>query len=595
VIILGINDSHNATAAILKDGKIIACVSEERFTRIKNQGGIPIKSINYCLEQSNVKGSELDGIFISGQYPTPLVFSTSTKDIKNPTRVSIMGNIYSRARHYQYFVLKQWLEYHFPVAEKINDQIYNLSIKIITPRVKAQKKEAYSKLLSISKDKVFFVDHHICHAYAAIFSSNFPLQRKDALVFTADAQGDKLSASLSVYKNNQFNREVEIPIRDSLGAFFTEITIYLGMKPNEHEYKVMGLAPYAPENEVAKVYKILSQLIWLDKKSLQFKSLIHSELFSKYLKERLPGYRFDYIAGAAQKLTENLLTSWIEENVKKYKINNVACGGGVFMNVKANQKITESPQVRQAFFMPSSGDESNAIGAAFWGFITLTNLVPHPLTHLYLGPEFTAKEINSSIKKIQHKNKYEVKFHRNIEEKIADLLSKGHIVARFAGKMEWGARSLGNRSILSSPNKSENIQTINKMIKSRDFWMPFAPVILDKWQNRYLKKSEKVDAPYMTITFNSTSLAQKDLIATIHPYDKTLRPQILVENWNPSLYKIITIFSKKTGIGSILNTSFNLHGEPIVLSPADAIRTFEMSNLNYLAMENFLISKNHLN
>lgn len=591
IYIMGINDSHLATAALLKDGKLIACVSEERFTRNKNQVGIPIQSLRWCLSQAHIDSLQLARVVVAGKN-TPY-FSAVVKAERDETltRQNWRTHLYVKLRQFHFFFLRQKLEHHLRFLEQFNEFVYNLGVLFMTPGFRQNRSREISHTIGYPAEKIEFADHHTLHAYAALYSSPFPKHKQSALVFTSDGQGDLISTTLSIFKHGHLTRVSSTPFTQSLGALYTEVTIFLGMRPNDHEYKVMGLAPYAPPEEVTQAYQILSGIIWFDYNTLTFKTKIPSDIFSVYLKENLSGIRFDYIAAAMQRLTEKLLLIWVEAAIKEYRIPRIACGGGVFMNVKANQKIFRHPLVKEAFYMPSAGDESNAIGAAYFGYINHAGKTPSPLENLYLGPQYSNQIILTLIKKLGLRKKYLISYHTDIEKVTADLLTNNKMVARFADRMEWGARALGNRSILVSAQSLEVKDVINKMIKARDFWMPFAPLILDTWRKRYLKHSNGLPAPYMIITFDSTPLAQKHLRAALHPYDLTLRPQILEKTWNPSLYRILQLYAAKTKMGGLLNTSFNIHGEPIVCSPEDALDTFARSGLFYLIMNNYLIQK----
>lgn len=321
---------------------------------------------------------------------------------------------------------------------------------------------------------------------------------------------------------------------------------------------------------------------------------MNSELFPVFIRKNLYTYRFDHIAGGLQKLTEELHQSWIEEAIKRYQINNIALGGGVFMNVKANGSILSLKSVHEMFAMPSCGDESNAIGAAYWGALHAlksTEKIPGPLVDLYLGPSFSDDEVWKELQLFKSTKLYILTRQKHPEAIIARLLAKGEIVAIFQGRMEWGARALGNRSILANASNLEVISIINKQIKNRDFWMPFAPAILDTWAEKYLVNPKKANSPFMMLAFHSTPLAQIHLKAAMHQADKTLRPQIVSKKQNSFLYGVIKRYEKQTGMGGILNTSFNIHGEPIVCTPRDALSTFHRSGLRYLLIGNWLISK----
>jgi carbamoyltransferase len=307
-------------------------------------------------------------------------------------------------------------------------------------------------------------------------------------------------------------------------------------------------------------------------------------------------YRFDWIAGAIQKLTEEVLVKWIQRAIETTGIRNVCLGGGVFMNVKANSQIMYETPVEELRICPSAGDESTAIGSAYHGYKMLCEqnsieFNPRPIPNLYLGPSYCEEEIGSAIEETGLRKKYIVESIEDMTDQVAGLLAKGKIVARFSGRMEFGARALGNRSILADPSNMEIVKVLNKQIKQRDFWMPFAPTILEERQHDYIQNPKQIEAPHMVLAFNTNRLAWKELRAALHPYDNTCRPQILNEHSNKEYYDLVKKFEAITGIGGILNTSFNLHGEPIVCSPKDAIQTFENSGLGYLALGNFLISK----
>ena len=271
--------------------------------------------------------------------------------------------------------------------------------------------------------------------------------------------------------------------------------------------------------------------------------------------------------------------------------HSVVCGGGVFMNVKANMVLKDLPGVEHFAVCPSAADESTAIGAAYDGYERLTGKQLCPLDTIYLGPEYSEGEIEQAIDRLAVAERCRVERPDDIDRATAELLVEGEIVARFQGRMEFGARALGNRSILAHPSDPEIVPVINHQIKQRDFWMPFAPTILDEFQDRYIVNPGRIPSPHMMIAFETTPQAQSELRAAIHPFDKTARPQLLREADNPDYHRLIRIFQERTGIGAVLNTSFNLHGEPIVCSPDDAFETFFNSGLQHLAIGPYLVSK----
>ena len=315
-----------------------------------------------------------------------------------------------------------------------------------------------------------------------------------------------------------------------------------------------------------------------------------------YLKKNLYKHRFDSIAFAVQNMTENIMTDWISNNIEHYDIHDIMLSGGLFMNIKANQKIFEMGNVNSLFVVPSAGDESSAIGAAMVGYAELcrsdgSKINFKPITDIYFGPSYD-NDIEDFVKKID-KKEFKITYHKDINCYVGEMLSRGKIVARFNGRMEFGARALGNRSILADPRNLDVIKEINSQIKHRDFWMPFASSILRSGASELLKiiPDKEVDDQYMIISFNTRETGKMCLKAAIHHSDATCRPQILDKEWNKGYFDLIKSFENETNISGILNTSFNLHGEPIVCTPADAFSTLERSGLKYLALGNFFIEK----
>ena len=581
MFILGISSDHNATAALLKDGEVVACVSEERFTRVKNFFGIPKKSIEFCLKFAGISAEDLDLVVVSSQVPPP----RPDWGFENKTSIQsyqLLKKVYS-------FLIDQ-VEWRYSFFRGINESIYNLISNIMKGPINKERLRKLQEIVGVNKDKFIFLDHHLNHALTGLYGSPYLIQGvKEVLVITADGEGDSLAATVSIYKKGQLTRIGETSLNNSVGNFYWAITQFLGMKPGEHEYKVMGLAPYAPKEDTQRVFELIKDWIIVDKENLCFKTIVNSHQFLKLCHLKLSGQRFDHIAAASQKLVEERLLELVKAAVKKTGIKHVVASGGVFMNVKANKLIAELPAINNFFVFPSCGDESNAFGACYYGYKKLNpDSIPFPILDLYLGPSFSSKHTGLLVKKVK---KVKVLTPKNLEYQIALLLSKGEIIARFDDRSEWGARALGNRSILADPSNPKVIEEINKMIKSRDFWMPFAPIILDEDKHKYLRYLDKDTGYYMMMAYDTKEDKRDDLIAAIHPYDKTARAQILLKEFNPKLWEIINHFKKITGKGALLNTSFNIHGEPIVGSPEDAIDVFNRSGLKHLAIDRYIVSK----
>ncbi|MDR1148194.1 MAG: hypothetical protein LBK66_06130, partial [Spirochaetaceae bacterium] len=300
--------------------------------------------------------------------------------------------------------------------------------------------------------------------------------------------------------------------------------------------------------------------------------------------------RFDNIAGAIQLFAEELIINWINYWIEKTGITSVTLGGGVFMNVKAAKKVYEIPKLTELFVIPSSGDESLAIGGLYYGN-SILNQKMKKIKSLYMGREFSDDYIKNYLETVRERYEYEFLTEEEMAVCAARLLADNKIVARCAGREEWGARALGNRSIMCNAKYYKNIDVLNQYIKSRDFWMPFTPSILAEDVNEYIVNPRNMSAPYMCVSFDSTEKARDEIPAAIHPKDYTVRPQAVLKDWNPGYYKIISEFKKLTGCGAILNTSFNLHGEPNVGSPEDAIHTLDNSKLEYVILGSFLVRK----
>lgn len=591
IYVLGVYTGHNATAALLRDGKIIACVSEERFTGIKNQYGLPAQSIAWCLKFANITTQDLELIAIPSTFGSPMFLSEGTK---NAPTVRFLQVIYDGIVS----VRSIWgkLVYYYPKIRLVGTFLHLTATKTYGIYLLNKEKRFLASYLRVSIDKIVTTGHHLSHAAAAYYCS--PYNDQKALVLTLDAEGDDVCSTVSMFHKYKIKRLASSSRENSLGWMYHDLTIFLGMKPGEHEYKVMGLAPYAKEKDVQKVYEKIKNIITIDpKNNLRFLAKFNTQDTLYYLRKEMTGVRFDIVAGAFQKLLEIRIVEWVQAAVTKTKIHTVVFSGGVAMNVKTNMLIRQTRNVSRTFFMPSAGDESLAIGSCYLAYTQLSRLrsnypYPQPLKNLYLGPSFTSTEIKDFLSKHAHSREYTITEPKNMERKIAQLLSKGNVVARLSGRMEWGARALGNRSILANPQNQDVVKIINDQMKQRDFWMPFAPSILADQANKYCINLKNADAPYMMVCFDSTPLARKELRAALHPYDFTLRPQFVTESWNPSYYRIIKEFKSITGIGGVLNTSFNLHGLPIVLGPKEAMYAFEHSGLQYLALGPCLITKN---
>ena len=371
----------------------------------------------------------------------------------------------------------------------------------------------------------------------------------------------------------------------------------MGMTPLEHEYKIMGLAPYSGQSpDTARVCKKFSALFEFDKKTkgLTWKRApgvppVYAPRY--FIDHVIYRERFDWIAAGLQMFMEEFLRTWVTNCIRETGICKVALGGGVFMNVKANQIIHEIPELDDLFIFPSCGDESNAIGSAYCAFVEKNGHAPEPLQAIYFGRPITNEGVDRDLKAFKMQGKVQVSFRENIEKDVAALLADRQIVGRVKGKMEFGARALGNRSILANPSDPKAVRVINEIIKCRDFWMPFAPSVLAESSEKYFIKPKPFSSPYMMMTFNTVPQMHDRIIGALHPCDFTARPQEVTQDWNPDYYRLLKSYEDLTGESVVLNTSYNLHGYPIVYTPKDALEVFDNSGLRYLALGDYLLTK----
>jgi carbamoyltransferase len=572
--ILGVHDSHNATAALLDDGKLVAVVQEERLTREKNQYGIPRLAIQNILEMTGLGLEDIDRFAFVNRYLTYALDGNRDTLL----RVFATANYTPKMRLRTAFLRTGW-------GCELWEQTH------------AAARRKVIAAAGFPLEKVQFVEHHHAHAAAAYYG--WGKMAESILVLTVDASGDGLSATVNTAQHGQLTRVAAIDAADSLGYLYAIVTYLMGMMPVEHEYKLMGLAPYAGDApQVRKIADALAQLYAFDP---QNPLIWHRTpgtppiaMAKNVIGRIMERQRFDHICGGLQLFFEEFLTQWVQNCIRKTGIRKVALSGGVLMNVKANMEILKLPEVDELFIFPSCGDESNAIGAAYAAHVEAFANGPakiEPLGPLYLGEDLTDVEAKAALEGFRFSRPVTRTHHADIEAQIADLLAKGKIVARAKGRMEFGARALGNRSILADPSRPDVVRVINDMIKMRDFWMPFAPVVRAEQSEMYMVKPKPMPAPYMIITFDVLADKREEMKAALHPYDWTARPQEIARAWNPDYYRILERFEALTGRGILLNTSFNLHGYPIVYRAKDALEVFDKSGLEYLALSNFLVCK----
>jgi carbamoyltransferase len=601
--ILGIIWEHCSTATLMINGEIVACVSEERFTRKKNDESYPRHAIEQVLAQGGVKPEELDAV----------VFASERFDPHFPLfRKSTSFGVSERLREqrdywYPRMYLKKNVRYMDIFKDKIDTNQYpgpaewNKILDFIqqdhTPEeanlfYQDFRKRTLFTHLGIPAEKISFAHHHRCHATYAYYGS--PFRGKDVLVMTADAWGDDMNASVSCSRQGRLER-LTSATNFIVARLYRSMTLMLGMKPDEHEYKIMGLAAYAKPEYFQGPLKIFSDTMYVD--GMRFAYRVTPPDLYVYFRDLLEGYRFDSIAGALQHYTEQILSQWTANCLSLTGAQRVVFGGGIAMNVKAMMEIAKLDSVKDLFVCPSPSDESLAMGACY-AFMedhcAMTGQNPDhvlkPLQNAYLGPRLDSSELNETVRQLSQKGCYHISTKDSLS-RAAQLLANGMIVGRCSGRSEFGARALGNRSILADPRNLDVVRVINEKVKNRDFWMPFAASVLDNRADDYLMNPKKMSAPYMTTAFETTLQGRQSLRAGLHQADWTCRPQIVTEAANPGYHSLIRDFERVSGVGGLLNTSFNIHGEPIVQTAHDAADVLERSDLDALLLDEVLIEK----
>jgi carbamoyltransferase len=565
--ILGISDHVISGAAVLEDGRVTAAVNEERLVRRKMVMGFPRKSIEKVLELAKLRPDQIDGVAVAsrrGHFLNEYVeFDAGAFDVR---RGFVKGLFMSLGAELSF------LRNDIPILERLYYKLREPAYSHRRKSIKQVLREEFEITCPVE-----FIEHHFAHACSAFYSSGY----RDALVVTMDAAGDGSSSHVYQVKNGRWELLHRVASFDSLAAYYAYITQICGFKAGKHEGKITGLAAYGKDTYRDIIEKFIC---YRDDTVVNQGRLFYRSALRK-IAEALPlDFSKKDLAATIQLVSEDIATRYIRHWLKKAGERNVGLAGGLFANVKINQRVHEIPGVESIFIHPAMSDEGLAVGASLALNYTRS---PDPsvistrcFDHVYLGPEYSDAEIQKLL--AAEGVKYQ-KQHR-VEERIARLIADGYVVARFAGKMEYGPRALGNRSILYRPDDPSVNDWLNKNLKRTEF-MPFAPSTLAEDADRYFVGLDgaREAARYMTITFNCTEQMRKECPGVVH-VDNTARPQLVSERDNPSYYRIIKAFRELTGHSSIINTSFNIHEEPIVCTPEAALRAFKIGHLDYLVL-----------
>jgi carbamoyltransferase len=565
--ILGISDHINSGAAILEDGRVTAAVNEERLVRRKMVMGFPRRSIQQVLELAKLRPDQIDAVAVAsrrGHFLNEYVeFDAGTFGIKHGFLKGLFMSLGSGLSP---------LRNELPFLEKL---YYELREPAYAHRRKSIKRVLRGEFGVTCP--VEFIEHHFAHACSAFYSSGY----RDALVVTMDASGDGSSSHVYRVNNGCWELLHRIASFDSLASYYAYVTHICGFKAGKHEGKITGLAAYGKD-----AYRnILEKFIcYRDGTVVNQGGLFYTSALKK-INEALPlDFSKKDLAATIQSISEEITAKYIRYWLERSQQHNVSLAGGLFANVKINQGVHEIPGVESMFVHPAMSDEGLAVGASLG--LNYTKM-PNPkaigtrcFDHVYLGPDYSDWELQKWL--VAEGVKYQK--HSQVEDEIARLIADGFVVARFAGRMEYGPRSLGNRSILYRPDDPSVNNWLNKNLQRTEF-MPFAPSTLAEDADDYYEALEGAcdAARYMTITFNCTQKMRKQCPGVVH-VDQTARPQLVSSQDNPSYYRILKAFRRRTGISSIINTSFNIHEEPIVCTPEDALRAFKIGHLDYLAL-----------
>jgi carbamoyltransferase len=581
---------HDAAAALLQDGMLVAAAEEERFTRKKHDSGFPTRAISFCLEQAGLDPGDLDYVVF---YEKPLVKFERilTTAIGAFPRSAEM---FSEAMIAQ-FDNKLWI------------------------------KSLLTGHLGLPAEKVLFVDHHVAHAASAFFCSPF----KEAALLTVDGVGEWTTAAKGTAAAdwngqgaNAIRLSQEIRFPHSLGLFYSTFTAFLGFEVNEGEYKVMGMAAYGEPRYLDKVYKLIRVAsdgsFHLNMEYFSFQNSVSRSFSRRFIdlfgQPREPGAEFvsadmsngrdapeghtkasqHYadVAASIQKVTEEILLKMANYLHRETGLKTLCMAGGVALNSVANGRIFRETDFEDIFIQPAAGDSGGAVGAALHAWhVLLGKPRKYVMEHAYLGKGTDEGEIRAFLN--QNNIRYEDEKDENLLPRLVDDLASGKVVGWFQGRFEWGPRALGNRSILADPRRAEMKQIVNSKVKFREAFRPFAPMVPEICAHRYFDGLSRASVPF-PCRYMQLVLPWKDIAANLVPavnHAGTGRLQTVRPEWNPRCHRLLELFEEATGVPILMNTSFNLRGEPIVGSVGNAWDTFQNSGLDVLVMGNSVIRK----
>lgn len=573
--ILGITDGQTSGAAIVEDGRVLAAINEERIVRVKMARGFPWKAIEEVMRLTGTRPAEVARVAVA-QINMSLREETAGWPGWFEAREQD-GDLHSS--FFKVAARYGELAGRIPVLKKA---YYSLRAPVYRNR-RRRLGEILNEQYGIDAP-VEFVHHHLAHATSAYYTSNFD----EALAVTMDGGGDGHSSHIYSVRNGVFERLAAVDSYDSLGNYYAYITAICGFKAKRHEGKITGLAARGRPIHLDMLEAMIAHE---EGRTVNRGKVLFGKALQR-IREQLPdGWEMADLAASIQTLAERVARGYVAHWVGRTGHKNVALAGGLFANVRINEEVHSLPGVERTFVHPGMTDEGLAVGAALavQGQLDRQAGRPHRprrLDDVYFGNGYDERAIAEAVSAA---GLTATPHPGNVEVEIAELLSRGKVVARFNGRMEYGPRALGNRSILYQPGDPSVNDWLNELLRRTEF-MPFAPSSLDEHSSRlYQNANGALDtARFMTITFHCTPWMVERCSGVVH-VDQTARPQVVGRDDNPSYYRIIDEYRKRTGVPVIINTSFNIHEEPIVRTPDDAIRAFLDSSLDYLAIGDLLI------
>lgn len=550
--ILGVHCGHDASASLLCDDDLIACAEEERFNRIKHammdfHFAFPFESIKFCLNYAGIKGSDID---------------------------------------YVGFTFKPYEYVNNFIPKNLPDFLDYLKFLYITFPTKSFCVEAI-RSMGITTKKIHFLEHHLCHASSAFRASGF----KKSMIITWDSRGEKTATATWVGNRDAIEKIDKINVPHSIGRFYSNLTQYLGFKPLSDEWKVMGLSSYGEP-------KINLPFVKMEEKGKYIMSIKYMHRYGKAPIKNFvkcfnqPARESDSeitifhknLAASLQATTEKLGLHILKNLSEVTGLKKLCLAGGVAFNCKMNGFLLHSGIIKDMFIQPAAGDAGTSLGAVFEICSNLGYHSKFKMKHVYYGAKYSKEKIEELLKN----SKINYEYCDDIESIVAEKISQQKIIGWFQDRFEFGPRALGNRSILADPRKKEMKDKVNNCVKYREWWRPFAPTILSSKSRNYL--DDFYPSPFMILSFNVKEEKRDEIPAVVH-VDGTTRPQTLEKEVNPKYFKLIKKFEDLTGVPVLLNTSFNLRGDPIVNAPKEAIETFFTSGMDILVINNFLIKK----